>query len=189
MPLRDEPAAWPVSSSVVGFAGGMISVRSDTLADAKGSFVRDVVMHPGAVAIVAVDEDERVLVITQYRHAAQASLVEFPAGLLDVAGEEPAEAARRELREEGQIEADRWRLLFAMRPSPGMSDEVIHIYLAEGVRHADVPAGFEAVHEEAGMTREWVELSALVDAVMRGDVTNGLTIAGSLALWHLRHEK
>jgi ADP-ribose pyrophosphatase len=186
--LGDTPEDWPVISSSVEFEGGMIKVRSDQLADDDKPFSRDVVMHPGAVAIVALDDEERALVISQYRHPAEARLVEFPAGLLDVEGEDPLEAARRELREEGQVEADHWRLLLMMRPSPGMSDEIVHIYLAEGVRPSPVPDGFSAVHEEAGMTRAWVPLAELVDAVIAGRISNALTIAGSLAVWRMHHE-
>jgi 8-oxo-dGTP pyrophosphatase MutT (NUDIX family) len=187
--LRDVPDEWPVVSSKVDFRGGIISVRTDELADGAKTFTRNVVVHPGAVAIVAVDDQERVLVIQQYRHPARARLFEFPAGLLDVVGEDPLEAARRELREEGQLEADHWTRLFVMRPSPGMSDETVHFFVAEGVHQTDVPDGFEAVHEEAAMTRAWVPLDELVDAVLRGDLSNGLLMAGSLALWRLRHEK
>jgi 8-oxo-dGTP pyrophosphatase MutT (NUDIX family) len=185
--IQDVPEDWPVVSSSIEFRGGMIKVRSDELADGGTSFTRDVVMHPGAVAVVALDDKERALVITQYRHPAKARLVELPAGLLDVEGEDPLEAARRELREEGQIEADRWRPLLVMRPSPGMSDEVVHLYLAEGIRPSSVPTGFNAVHEEAGMTRHWVPLAELVDAVIAGRISNSLTIAGSLAVWRIRH--
>lgn len=187
-PVRDQPDSWPVASSRVDFDGALISVRTDALADGDTTFDRNVVVHPGAVGVVALDEHGRALVITQYRHPARARLVEFPAGLLDVEGEDPLAAARRELREEGLAEADRWRELVVMRPSPGMSDEVVRIYLAEGVRAASAPDGFEAVHEEAGITREWIPLDDIVDAVLRGEVTNGLTIAGSLAAWRLRHE-
>jgi 8-oxo-dGTP pyrophosphatase MutT (NUDIX family) len=186
--LEDTPEDWPVVSSSIEFRGGMIKVRSDKLADPDKPFVRDVVVHPGAVAIVALDDEERALVVSQYRHPAKARLVEFPAGLLDVADEDPLAAAQRELREEGHVEAERWRPLLVMRPSPGSSDEVVHFYLAEGIRSSSVPDGFDAVHEEAGMTRAWVPLADLVTAVMGGRISNGLTIAGSLAVWHLRHE-
>jgi 8-oxo-dGTP pyrophosphatase MutT (NUDIX family) len=189
MLLRDLPEEWPVASSRSDFEGGLISVRTDELLDGDTTFAREVVRHPGAVGIVAVDDDDRVLVVSQYRHPARSRLLELPAGLLDVAGEDPLAAAKRELGEEGRIEAQRWRPLLVMRPSPGMSDEVIHIFLAEGVRPSDLPDGFQAVHEEATMTRGWVPLSDLVDAVLRGEVTNALTIAGSLAVWRLRHEK
>jgi ADP-ribose pyrophosphatase len=147
-----------------------------------------VVVHPGAVGIVAVDDHERVLIVTQYRHPARRRLVELPAGLLDQEGEDPLEAAKRELAEEGQVHAARWSRLLRLMPSPGMSDEVMTIYLAEGVDGGDVPDGFVAHHEESTMTREWVPLAELVDAVLGGRVTNAALVAGILAVWVIRGE-
>ncbi len=82
--------------------------------------------------IVALDDDERVLIVTQYRHPARRRLVELPAGLLDQAGEDLLDAAKRELAEEGHVRADDWSMLLRLMPSPGMSDEVMTIYLARG---------------------------------------------------------
>jgi 8-oxo-dGDP phosphatase len=189
MQLRDEPFSWPVVSSDLRFRGGVADFRTDHLVDGDATFAREVIAHPGAAAAVAVDDDDRVLVIQQYRHPVQARLVEFPAGILDVEGEPPLEAAKRELREEGHIEADRWSPLLIMLPSPGMNTERVYIFLAEGVRAASMPDGFEPAHEEIGIERAWVPLDDLVEAVLDGSVQNGLTIAGSLALWHQRHEK
>jgi ADP-ribose pyrophosphatase len=187
MPLADEPESWPVVSSEVAGVGGLVRLRLDRLASGDTTFVRDVVEHPGAVGIVALDDDENVLVLRQYRHAAQQRLVEFPAGLLDVDGESTLDAAKRELREEGLLDAASWRWLTTLIPQPGISTERVHVYLAEGLSPAAVPDGFEAEHEEASMTREWVPLADLVGAVIDGRVGNALTIAGSLAVWHLRH--
>jgi 8-oxo-dGDP phosphatase len=187
MPLADEPESWPVVSSEVVGQGGLVRLRLDRLEASGTTFVRDVVEHPGAVGIVALDNDERVLVLRQYRHAAQQRLVEIPAGLLDVDGESPLEAAKRELREEGLLEAGSWRRLLTLIPQPGISTERVHVFLAEQVTPAAVPDGFTAEHEEATMTREWVRLADLVDAVVSGQVGNALTVAGSLAVWWLRH--
>jgi ADP-ribose pyrophosphatase len=187
MALADEPESWPVASSQIVGEGGLVRLRVDQLDADGGTFARDVMEHPGAAAIVALDDAERVLVVHQYRHAAQQRLVEIPAGLLDVGGERPLEAAKRELREEGLTEAASWRILFTLTPQPGISTERVHVFLAEDVSPAAAPAGFEAEHEEATMTREWVPLADLVDAVLAGEVANALTAAGSLAVWHLRH--
>jgi ADP-ribose pyrophosphatase len=189
MPLADEPESWPVASSEVAGVGGLVRLRLDHLAagDATTTFGRDVVEHPGAVGIVALDEDESVLILRQYRHAAQQRLVEFPAGLLDVEGESTLDAAKRELREEGLLEAASWRWLLTLIPQPGISTERVHVYLAEGLSAAAAPDGFEAEHEEATMTREWVSLADLVDAVLGGRIGNALTVAGSLAVWRIRH--
>lgn len=183
----DEPYQWPVDGSSVEFAGAVVGIRRDHLVDDDGGFEREVVTHPGAVAVVALDDQEQVLVLHQYRHPVGARLVELPAGLLDIAGEEPRAAAERELAEEGQVAAERWTKLFVMSTSPGMSTERVHMYLAEGITAAPQVDGFVARHEEADMTRSWMPLGDLVDAVLTGRVTNGLTIAGSLAVWRLRH--
>lgn len=188
MELTDRPESWRVVASREEFTGPVIGVRTDTVEADGVSFDRQVVSHRGAVGVVAVDDDDRVLVVQQYRHPAQQRMIELPAGLLDVEGEEPLAAAQRELREEGRLEADRWSPLLEFMPTPGVSDERIMIFLAEQVREVRLPTGFSAEHEEASMTIEWVPLADLVEAVMRRRVSNGILIAGSLALWRLRNE-
>jgi ADP-ribose pyrophosphatase len=187
MPIADEPESWSVRSSKTLGEGGLVRLRVDQLVSGDTTFGRDVMEHPGAVAVVALDDHERVLVVRQYRHAAQGRLVEIPAGLLDVEDESPLETAKRELREEGLAEAASWQHLFTLIPQPGISTERVHVFLAEQISESSAPDGFEAEHEEASLTREWVPLSDLVDAVLAGRVANALTVAGSLAVWRLRH--
>lgn len=176
--------SWPVVSTTDIYQSYVIGVRRDTLANDDGStFTRDVIAHKGAVAILAVDHADRVLILTQYRHPPAQRMVELPAGLLDKEDEEPLEAAKRELAEEGQLEATRWSPLLELVLSPGTSDELITIYLAEGVRDTAVPAGFVANDEEASMTRRWVPMSDLVDAILSGAVRNSVLVAGVLAAW------
>jgi 8-oxo-dGTP pyrophosphatase MutT (NUDIX family) len=184
--VADEPEAWPVRASRTEFEGAVISVRVDTIYYDGNTFDREVVTHPGAVAIAAIDDEDRVLVVSQYRHAAQRRMVELPAGLLDVDGEEPLLAAQRELREEGGVRAERWRQLLEYVPSPGMSTERVRIFVAEELSPVDQADGFQAEHEEAAMSLDWVSLDDLVAGVLAGSVQNGHTAMAALALGSLR---
>ncbi|RIQ11273.1 NUDIX domain-containing protein [Jiangella rhizosphaerae] len=180
---RDEPLRWPVASSITNFVGRVVAVRSDTVrSPVDGSeFVRDVVVHPGAVAVVAVDDEGRVLVVRQYRHPVGLRPVELPAGLRDVDGEPPHEAAARELYEEGHVRAGDWRVLVDLLTSPGMTDEAIRVFLARGVEALPDDARFAGVAEEADLGVAWVPLDDLVAAVLAGDVQNATLCAGVLA--------
>ena len=135
-----------VASETV-FEGRIITVRRDEVRMSDGSTsVREIVEHPGAVGIVALDDDGNVVLVNQYRHPVRARLDELPAGLLDVEGEPALTAAQRELAEEARLGADEWHVLVDLQTSPGFSDEAIRIYLARGLH--DVDDGFEPEHEE-----------------------------------------
>lgn len=188
--LRDTSEQWPVRDTERVWDGGApFSVRLDrvTMPDGSGDpFGRLVLEHPGAVVVLAVDEQERALVLRQYRHAVGRRLVELPAGLLDVPGEDPELAARRELREEALLLADHWRRLLTTYPSPGLSSERIQIYLATGLRPAPDRGGFEPEHEEAEMTIAWVPVEELVREFLAGRVTDGPLGHAVLAYERLR---
>ncbi|HWC34141.1 MAG TPA: NUDIX hydrolase [Mycobacteriales bacterium] len=174
----DYPAA---ESQVVFRSGRVIDVRTDRVRMPDGGeATRDVVVHPGAVGIIAIDDNGRVLLIHQYRHATGRRLWEPPAGLLDVVGEDPLVAARRELYEEAHLEADRWDVLVDAYTSPGMTDEAVRIYLAREVREAQQPR-FAGEHEEADMPVKWVPLPEAVAAVLGGRLHNPLAVMGILA--------
>jgi 8-oxo-dGTP pyrophosphatase MutT (NUDIX family) len=178
-PLRDTPEAWPVHDVENVWQGDApFAVRRDRIsapARPGETFSRLVVEHPGAVVILAVDEQERALVLRQYRHAAQIRFVELPAGLLDVEDEDPLVAAQRELREEGLVVAERWTHLFTTYSSPGISSEKVAFYLAQGVSEAPDRGGFEPEHEEADMTTAWVSVDDLLEGVRDGRITDGPT--------------
>lgn len=176
MRLADRPESWPVRHSEVVWRGSApFWLRRDQLS-APGRpdqpFDRLVVMHPGAVVVLAVDDRERALVLQQYRHAAGTRFVELPAGLLDVAGEDPVVAARRELLEEGALVAAEWSLLLSTYSSPGVSQERVETYLARDLTPAPHRGGFALEHEEADMTAAWVPVAELLDGVLAGRLTD-----------------
>ena len=172
-------------SSVLLRTGRVIDVRSDevVLPDG-GTATRDVVVHPGAVGVIALDGQAtagyRVLLLQQYRHTVGQLLWEPPAGLLDEPGEDPLVAAQRELFEEAHHRADRWDVLVDAFTSPGMTDESIRIYLARDVRVADGPK-YDAVDEERDMPVRWVSLDDAVAGVLAGRLHNPMAVMGLLA--------
>ncbi|MER7798631.1 NUDIX hydrolase [Microbacterium sp. NPDC096154] len=174
--LRDEPFEVEVRQSRRAFDGRVWDVREDRFAYNDHELVRHYVEHTGAVAVVAIDDRERVLLIQQYRHPIRARDWEIPAGLLDIAGEDPLATARRELAEEVDLVAEHWEKLASMAPTPGGSDEIIHIYLATGL--SDATETFARDGEEADIRTAWVPLDEAVTAVLSGRVSNGAMMLG-----------
>jgi 8-oxo-dGTP pyrophosphatase MutT (NUDIX family) len=151
-----------------------------------GESVREVVTHPGAVAAVALDDEGRVVLLRQYRHPVGEYLWELPAGLRDEDGEPPLETAKRELAEEALLAAERWSLLTTICSSPGFCDELVLVYLAEGLSAVDRPVGFTVEHEELDMTVERVPLAEAVQRVFDGDIRNSSAVVGLLAAAQVR---
>ncbi len=178
--MADTP--YEVISSQERFSGAVIKVVSDEVVMPGGeAAVRDYVVHPGAVGVVALDDAGRVLLIRQYRHPVRQTLWELPAGLLDVAGEAPLAAAQRELHEEGALYADRWDLLADAFSTPGGCDEQIRIFLARGLRRVPDDDRFLGVDEESELEVHWVDLNEAVSWTMTGRVRNAMCIVGLLA--------
>jgi len=170
--LRDDPTSPEVLGSELVFDGRVWDVRRETFELDGQPILRDFVDHPGAVAVLAMDERDRVLLIKQYRHPVRSRDWELPAGLLDLDGESPLAAAQRELAEEVDLVAESWDLLSEFMTSPGGSNEVIRIYLARGVSAA--PEVFARTEEEAGIELRWVPIDEAVDAVLARDVQNAI---------------
>ena len=181
------PHDYEVLASEEIYSGRIISLRKDTVAmPGGGDSVREVVHHPGAVGVVALDDADRVVMLRQYRHPVRAHLWELPAGLRDVDDEPPVETARRELAEETQLSAARWSLLTSQNPSPGFCDELVHLFLAEGLSEVARPDGFVVEHEELDMTVERVPLADAVQWVFDGKIRNSLAVIGVLAAAQVR---
>ncbi|MEV7611303.1 NUDIX hydrolase [Microbacterium sp. NPDC089320] len=177
--LRDEPFEPEVLQSDLAYEGAVWNVRDDRVRYGDGEIRRQYVAHTGAVAILALDDEGRVLLIQQYRHPIRHRDWELPAGLLDMPGEEPLAAARRELAEEADLVAAHWEPLVSSWTTPGGNDEVIHIFLASGMSSAgDAHA---RVDEEADIRVEWVPLDAVITAVLEGRMRNGILSIGVLA--------
>jgi ADP-ribose pyrophosphatase len=186
--LRDEPLSWPVASSTdIHRDDWVVSVRKDTISrpgHPEDQFGRIVVQDPGAVVILAIDEEDRVVVVRQYRHPAQMRLVELPAGKLDQPGEDPLVAARRELLEEAGLEAEAWTHLMTTWASPGITSETHALFLATGLR--EVEHDFVAHHEEAEMILERVPRAELIEAMLDGRVADAPLVTALLAHETLR---
>lgn len=187
--LWDRSASWPVHSSRdVHRDAWVVAVREDEISrpgHPDERFHRISVEHPGAVVVLAVDADERVFLLRQYRHTSGHRFVELPAGLRDAEGEPPVETAKRELREEAELAASEWTQLLSTYPSAGILDEVHEIFLARGL--SQISRGdFELHHEEADMEAFWAPFEELLDAVLAGQVREGPLVQAVLAYQVLR---
>lgn len=136
--------------------------------------IRDVVRHPGAVAVVALTDEGRICLVRQYRTALGRVTVEIPAGKL-AAGEDPLECASRELLEETGMEAEKIAYLTTIASSAGFCDELIHIYMATGLSFSkSSPDADEFINVDL------VEVGELVDAVLDGRIEDAKTVVGAL---------
>ncbi len=185
-PVADGGGSFPILSSISQFIGKVWSIRTDAL-DFDGRIInRDVVVHPGAVAVIALDEQDRVLLIRQYRHPIGMYIFEPPAGLLDIAGEQPLITAQRELAEESGFSARQWHTLVDFLNSPGGSSEAIRIFLARDL--SELPDGrpLTGEAEEMFLPRVWVDLDEAKNLVLSGAVSGPTAVAGILAAWAMR---
>lgn len=181
--LADTPDAWQVARSETILDSSYLSLRSDVIVDPTGAeHTRAVVAPNGAVAVVALDADDRLLLVEQYRHPMGSRLLELPAGTLDVEDEAPLEAARRELAEEADVVADSWTSLLDLAMSPGHSTERIEVFVATGITAVPDADRTTREAEEAGMTQWWLPFDEAVTAVLAGRVTDAKTVAAILAV-------
>jgi len=181
--VSDEPSPRRLLSSEKVYEGRIWDVVSDSfqLNEDGNALTRDYIDHPGAVAVLPMNDDGEILLIKQYRHPVGMALWEIPAGLLDVEGEDFVAGAARELAEEADLVAAEWNVLADFFNSPGSSSEAIRIYLARGL--SDVP-GHELhvrTDEEAEIELHWLPLDAAVSAVLEGRLHNPSAVVGILA--------
>jgi 8-oxo-dGTP pyrophosphatase MutT (NUDIX family) len=176
-----EPGSheFTVASTKDVHIGRVVGLRVDEVVmPGGGTAKREVIEHLGAVGIVALDDDNAVTMIHQYRHPLGHRLWELPAGLIDHSGEDPLEAAKRELVEEVGQAAGRWETLVDVAASPGFTDEVIRVFLARDVTEVDRDILGD---EEADLVVRKVPLAEAVRMALAGELVNGATVAGVLA--------
>lgn len=154
------------------YRGRIVKVRQDRVKTGAGRIAyREVVEHPGAVAVLALAAGDRVVMVRQFRQPARQILLEIPAGKLEP-GEEPLACARRELLEETGLVAAYWKELCLYYPSPGFCDEVIHLFRADGLS----PSPKTSVDPDEEITVETVELYEAWSMIEKGEIRDGKTI-------------
>ncbi|MCI3929702.1 NUDIX domain-containing protein [Streptomyces sp. AN091965] len=182
MTIKDTAEEWRITATATPFVGNKTSVRTDDVVMPDGSVSRrDYQVHPGSVAVLALDESGRVVLVRQYRHPVRHKLWEIPAGLLDVPGENPLHAAQRELYEEAHIKAEDWRVLTDVYTTPGGCDEAVRVFLARDLSEAEGER-FEVEEEEADMEIARVPLDDLVRGVLAGELHNNCLVVGVMSL-------
>jgi ADP-ribose pyrophosphatase len=160
------------------YDGRIIDVVVGTFRGPDGStFDRDIVRHPGAVSVVPLLDDDRVVLVRQYRAPIDDWLLEIPAGIRDVDGEPPEQTARRELAEEAGYAAGSIELLISFQNSAGFSDERVDVFLARGL--SEVPLDLQGI-EEQHMTVETVALADVPALIASGELTDAKTVIGLL---------
>ncbi|MGJ3509274.1 NUDIX domain-containing protein [Enemella sp. A6] len=185
--LIDSPEQWELVSRTEIMRNRVFSMQSDTIRTPDGEeLVREFVQHPGAVGIIAVDADDHVILVRQYRHPAGYRLIEPPAGLLDIDDEQPLAAAQRELAEEAQMAAADWRVLVDLFTTPGGVQESARVFLARDLSDAPRPEGFVVEHEEAHMDVVRAPFDEVVAGVLGGRLQSPLLVSGILALATVR---
>ena len=161
------------------YEGRILNLRVDEVRAPTGvEAVREIVENGGAVAIVALDDQQRVVLVKQYRHAVRGLVIEVPAGKLD-GDEDPLEGAQRELREETGFRAGHFQRLGSFYPAPAWSTEIVYLYLATeltpGPAHLEADEAIELLH---------VSLAAAIAMIQSGAITDGKTMAALLLAQH-----
>ena len=177
--------SWPLAKSEVGFANGYLSLTVDTIVSPDGGEHSRVVVHPHrAVGVLAIDEQQRVLLVEQYRHPMGKSMLEIPAGIMDVAGESARTTAERELLEEADLRAASWTQLLTIAPTVGYSTETITLFAATELTAVPEDERIIREAEEADLVSWWVDLALAVEAVFAGRITDAKTVVAILAAAH-----
>lgn len=187
-PVSDETglSESEVKKSKIVFKGKIWDLASKTFAFQGEELTREFIQHPGAVAVLAINELDEVLLIKQYRAPVNQYLYEIPAGLRDIEDESDIQCAKRELAEEADYQADTWTHLHSFYTTPGSSSEVIEIFLAQDLS----PNGysFDRTSEEKGMVPIWVPFAEVLSSVMQSKTKSPTLVVAVLSLAARRSE-
>ena len=185
--LADTEQSWPVSTSESKYASPYVSLSIDTIVDPQGEEHSRAVVRPnGAVGVLAIDDDDRLLLVEQYRHPVGRRMLEIPAGTLDVDGEPALDAAIRELAEEADLVAAEWEPMLDLFATPGYSTEHWQVFRASGLSAVPAAERTTRVAEEADMSQWWMPFDEAVAAVLAGRFTDSMTVSAILAAQVLR---
>ena len=157
------------------FSGRVIKVNVETVRLPNGHVIDlEIIHHPGGAAVVALDAQQRVCLLRQFRHAAGGWIWELPAGKLEP-DEPPLLTAQRELVEEAGREASEWQSLGAYVSSPGVFTETVHLFMARGLRPAKM------AHEAAELIEiHWIAMTEACQRALSGELVDGKTVVGLL---------
>lgn len=168
------------ASKDIRFRGSVINLRVDDAILPNGNHAtREVVEHPGGVCVAALTDQQELLFVRQFRYPYGEVLLELPAGKLDRGGEDPLEAGKRELREETGAVATAYRSLGKLYPSPGYCDEIIHLYMAQGLTFGD-----SEPDEDEFLECERIPLDRAVEMVLNNEITDAKTQVAILKVAH-----
>jgi ADP-ribose pyrophosphatase len=177
---KDQNLDLPIISSDLVFGGRIWDVVSETFDFDNQKLTREFIRHPGAVAVVAIDDQQRVLMIRQYRHPVRKQLWELPAGLLDIKGETKSRAAERELMEETGYRAGHLEPLINFYTTPGGNSEQISIFLATELEYIGHKEELEG--EETQLVVDWIPVLSALDSVLKSEVMSPTAMVGIMAL-------
>lgn len=185
--LSDADQSWPVGRSVAVHESPYLRLSIDTIVASDGKDHDRAVVRPnGAIGIVALDDEDRLLLVQQYRHPVGRRLLEIPAGTLDVPGELAEHAAVRELAEEADLVAAWWEPLLSLVATPGYSSEAWEVFCAGGLSALPDADRTSRQAEEADMAQWWLPFDQAVDAVLAGRISDAMTVSAILATQVLR---
>ena len=177
--ISDLAKPWPVKSRNVIFDTPYIKLIQETVAGPDNEFDRTLVRPNDAIGILAVDDDGRVLLVSQYRHPVGGTVVEIPAGTRDVVGEDPVQTVHRELAEEADLVAKNVKQLLSLTMTPGYSSERLIVFLATELSPA--ARNFDREDEEAQMAHYWMTPESAIKAIESGFITDAKTVAAIYA--------